>query len=57
MKGNFSPDCVNAMDHTTLWSNMVGNTAVNATQAKNILLKSTGNRKVRVSVCLTAKVE
>ena len=39
-----------------MWSGIVGNTTVNAPRA-NVLLKSTGNEKVRVSVCLTGKAD
>ena len=34
---------------------MVGNTTINSTGAKEVVLKSTGNEKVRVSVCVAAK--
>ena len=57
MKTNVSPDCIIAMDETAVWSDMVGNVTVNATGAKDVPLKSTGNEKVRVSVCLTAKAD
>ena len=36
---------------------MVGNTTINSTDAKEVALKSTGNEKVRVSVCLTPKAD
>ena len=36
---------------------MVGNTTVNATETKDVPLKSTGDEKVRASVCLTAKTD
>ena len=36
---------------------MVGNTTVNATGAKGMPLKSTGNEKVCISICLTVKVD
>ena len=57
MKENYPPSCVIAMDETAVWSDMVGNTTVNATGSKDIPLKSTGNEKVRVTVCLTAKAD
>ena len=57
MKENCPPSCVIAMDETAVWSDMVGNTTVNATGSKDIPLKSTGNEKVRVTVCLTAKAD
>ena len=34
------------MDKTAVWSDMVGNTTVNAAGAKNKHLKSTGNDKL-----------
>ena len=55
MKTNYSPDCILAMDETAVWFDMVGNVTFNAVEAKDVPLKSTGNEKVRVSVCLTAK--
>ena len=45
------------MNETTVWSDMVGNTTVNATGAKGMPLKSTGNEKVCISICLTVKVD
>ena len=57
MKENYPPSCVIAMDETAVWSDMVGNTTVNATGSKDIPLKPTGNEKVRVTVCLTAKAD
>ena len=55
MRTNFSPDCIIAMDETAVWSDMVGNVTVDTTGTKDVLLKSTGNEKVKVSVCLNAK--
>ena len=57
MKTNFSPDCITAMDETAVWSDMVGNVTVDTTGTKDVPLKSTGNEKVKVSVCLTAKAD
>ena len=54
---NYAPDSVIAMDKTAVWSDMVGNTTINSTGAKEVALKSTGNEKVRVSVCLSAKAD
>ena len=45
------------MGETAVWSDMVGNTTTNSTGAKEVALKSTGNEKVRASVCLTAKAD
>ena len=36
---------------------MVGNMTVDTTGTKNVPLKSTGNEKVKVSLCLTANVD
>ena len=57
MKTNFSPDCIIAMDETAVWSDMVGNVTVDTTGTKDVPLKSTGNEKVKVRVCLTAKAD
>ena len=57
MKTKFSPDCIIAMDKTAVWSDMTGNVTVDTTGPKDVLLKSTGNEKVKVSVCLTAKAD
>ena len=57
MKTNFSPDCIIAMDETAVWSDMVGNVTVDTTGTQDVPLKSTGNGKVKVSECLTTKVD
>ena len=57
IKSNYPPSSIIAMDETAVWSDMVGNTTVNSKGAKEVALKSTGNEKVRVSVCLTAKAD
>ena len=57
MKTNFSPDCIIAMDETAVWSDMVGNVTVDTNGTKDVPLKSTGNEKITVSVCLTAKAD
>ena len=44
------------MVETAVWSEMVRNVTVDTTGTKDAPLKSTGNEKVKVSVCLTAKV-
>ena len=43
------------MDETAVCSDMVGNVRDDITGAKDLPPKSTGNEKVKVSVCLTAK--
>ena len=40
-----------------MWLDIVENTTVNATGAKDIPQKSTGNEKVHVSFCLTPRVD
>ena len=45
MKTNFLPDCIIAVDETTVWLGMVGSVTVNANSAKDVPLKSTGNEK------------
>ena len=64
MKTNFSPERHGTIIQTiiraiirTPWSDMVGNVAVDTTGTKDIPLKSTRNKKVKVSVCLTAKAD
>ena len=54
---NYARGSIIAMDDTAVWSDMVGNTTINSTGPKGVALKSTGNEKVRVSVCLTAKAD
>ena len=54
---NYAPGYIIAIDETAVWSDMVSNTTINSTGAKEVTLKSTGNEKVRVSVCLTAKAD
>ena len=57
MTGNYTPNCVIPMEEIAVWPDMVGNTSANATGVKDTPLKSTVNEwKIRVSVCLTAKV-
>ena len=45
------------MNETAIWFDMVGNMTVDTTGTKDVPLKSTGNEKVKVSVCLTAKAD
>ena len=39
------------------WNDMVSETTVGATGAKDVPMKSTGHDKVRVSVCLAVKLD
>ena len=45
------------MTETTVWNNMFSETTAEATGAKDVQMKSTGQEKVRVSVCLAAKLD
>ena len=45
------------MAETAVWSDKVGNVTVNTIGTKYVPLKKTGNEKVKVSVCLTAKTD
>ena len=47
---SFVPHNINAMDETAVWNDMVSETNVKATSAKDVTMKSTGHEKVRVSV-------
>ena len=57
MKTTFSPDCIIAMNEIAVWSDKVGNVTIDTTETKNVPLKSTGNKKVKVSICLTTKAD
>ena len=54
---NFTPHNIVAMGETAVWDDMVSETTVEATGAKDVPMKSTGHEKVRVSVCLAAKLD
>ena len=54
---NFAPHNIVAMDETAVWKDMVSETTVKATGAKDVAMKSSGHEKVRVSVCLAAKLD
>ena len=57
LKTDFNPSDIIAMDETPVWADMVSNTTVNKTGQKDVILKTTGHEKVRVSVCLAAKAD
>ena len=57
MKTNFSPGCIIAIDKTAFWFDMIGNMTVDTTRTKDVPLKLTINKKVKVSVGLTAKAD
>ena len=56
---NFHDGDIFAMDETSAWNDidMVFNTTVEKTGSKEVPMKSTGHDKIRVSVCLTRKVD
>ena len=43
------------MDVTSVWNDMVSNTAIDKQGAKSVCFKTTGHEKCIVNVCLTAK--
>ena len=45
------------MDKRPVWNNMISDNTIEKTGAKEVLLKSTGNEKVCVKVCLTGKAD
>ena len=54
---NFSFHIIVVVDDTAVWNAMFSETTVKATSAKDVQMKSTGHEKVRVSVCLAAKLD
>ena len=54
---NFHDGDIFAMDETSAWNDMVFNTTVEKTGSKEVPMKSTGHDKIRVSLCLTRKVD
>ena len=52
---SYDPACIIAMDETAVWADMVSDTTVDKIGSKDIILKTTGHEKVRVTVCLAAK--
>ena len=54
---NFAPHNIVAINKIAVWNDMVSGTTVEATCAKDVPIKSTGHEKVRVSVCLAAKLD
>ena len=54
---NFAPHNIVAMNETAVWNDMVSETTVGATVAKDAPVKYTGHEKVRVSVCLPSKLD
>ena len=57
IKDDFNPSNIIAMDETPVWADMVSSTTVNKTGQKEVMLKTTGHEKVRVSVCLAAEAD
>ena len=54
---NFAPHNTAAMYETAFWNDMVPETTVKVTGAKDVPIKSTGPQKVRVSVCSAARLD
>ena len=54
-KFNYSTGSIIVMDETAVWSHIVAETTVDKTGRKDIPYKSTGDEKVKVSVCLMQK--
>ena len=57
MRCNFKASQIYAMDETPVWQDMVGTTTVSKVGSQDVVLKSTGYEKTRVSVCLTARAD
>ena len=57
MRCNFKASQIYAMDETPVWQDMVGTTTVSKVGRQDVVLKSTGHEKARVSVCLTARTD
>ena len=57
MRYNFKASQIYAMDETPVWQDMVGTTTVSKVGSQDVVLKSTGHEKARVSVCLTARAD
>ena len=56
-KHNYNPSDIIAMDETPVWCDMISETTIDKTGKKSITLKTTGDEKARVSVCLAAKAD
>ena len=54
---NFNDADIIATDKTPVWNDMVSNTTVEKTGSKEVPMKSSGDDKVHVSVCLTGKAD
>ena len=57
MRCNFKASQMYAMDETPVWQDMVVTTTVSKVGSQDVVLKSTGHEKARVSVCLTARAD
>ena len=54
---NFHDADIIVMDERPVWNDMVSDTTVEKTDSKEVSMKSTGDVKVCVSVCLTGKAD
>ena len=57
MRCNFKASQIYAMDETPVSQDLVGTTTVTKVGSQDVVLKSTGHEKARVSVCLTARAD
>ena len=57
IKYKYPPSCIIAMDETSTLKGMMSNTIIHKQGAKFVCLKTTGNEKCMISVCLAAKAK
>jgi len=57
VKLSYSDSDIIAMDETAVWQDMLSNTTVDSIGHNTIAMKTTGQEKTKVSVCLTAKAD
>ena len=53
----YQPCCIIAMDKTLVWNDMVSNTNADKVGASFINLKTTGQEKLMVTLCLSAQAD
>ena len=56
-KYNYSSSNIIAMDEKPVWADMVCGATTDNTGARTVTMKSSGNEKYQVSVCLIAKAD
>ena len=57
IKYKYPPSRIVPMYETFVWNDMVSNTTIDKQRTKSVCLKTTGDEKCMVSVCLAAKVD